>query len=431
MVRIARRALAAIHSRRSTAVLEVSMDLWTQRVDHEDLAPEQYRSLSQPVDVAGIERLAAMLRDAKTPVLLVGHRAVHRGSSADLLALCEQQDIPCATVDYAKGAIPEDHPLSLGIMGSCGHESASAYLQKADLIIALGTRMSSQTTFDYDESLFPQLVHIDECPEEPGRNFKLRLGIVSDLPSAVRALAAASGPPVQRGSALRVQELRNQYKTYQVKGRAPTSTPAVLSAIREVLPRSTLVVGDCGLTLQYVKQFFPVYSPDGFYALYSLAAMGGGLPLAIGVQLARPDDVVLCMMGDGGTLVHLTELAVAAHYNLPLIVVICNNHSYKQVGDRMDRYLTTSFGCTLPDVDFAAAARACGCDGYKANDAAEAAKAVQTALERRKTSVIEVQVKGDNLFDVTPARITRWWDRIFPKPGIDPVWPFPKNIAKP
>src|SRR5690606_40474978 len=113
-----------------------------------------------------------------------------------------------------------------------------------------------------------------------------------------------------------------------------------------------LVAGDSGLTLQYVKHFFPVYAPDGFYSLYSMAPMGSGLPLAIGVQLARPDDVVLCPIGDGGTLVHLSELAVAAHYQLPVIVVVFNNDGYKQVGDRMENYQGASYGCELPAVDF-------------------------------------------------------------------------------
>ena len=266
---------------------------------------------------------------------------MHRGASAELLALCEEQEVPVATVDFAKGAIPEDHPLSLGVLGSCGHESAESYFEHADLVIALGTRMSSQTTLDFDVATFPNLVHIDEIAEEPGRNMPLRLGIVSNLAAAAAALRVASGERFQRGSAERVRALRERhhvYATLKIACRRAGQSPAVLVAMRKVLPRETLVVGDSGLTLQYLKHFFPVYSADGFYALYSMAPMGSGLPLAIGVQLARPDDVVLCVIGDGGTLVHLSELAVAAHYGLPLIVVIINNNGYKQVGDRMAKY---------------------------------------------------------------------------------------------
>ncbi|MEO7732387.1 MAG: thiamine pyrophosphate-binding protein [Kofleriaceae bacterium] len=425
MIRCARRSFAAAIGRRSTAVLEVAADLWPQRLVHDDLAPEAYRAASTPVDVAGIDEVARLLRAAKAPVLLVGHRAVHRGASADLLALCEEQDLPCATVDYAKGAIPEDHPLSLGVLGSCGHDSAAAYFQHADLVIALGTRMTSQTTLDFDPAIFPNLVHIDEIVEEPGRNLRLALGVISDLAATPRALRRAAGAPIQRGSVERVRQLRQDHHVYRVGDRRPpTSTPAVLAALREVLPRNTLVTGDSGLTLQYLKHFFPIYAPDGFFALYSLAPMGSGLPLAIGVQVARPSDVVLCVIGDGGTLVHLSELAVAAHYGLPLIVVVCNNDGYKQVGDRMERYQTESYGCTLPPVDFVAAARACGCDAYRADDAEGAAAAVRTALERRKASLIEVRVKGDNLFDITPERIKKWWDRMFQNTGSGD-WPFP------
>jgi thiamine pyrophosphate-dependent acetolactate synthase large subunit-like protein len=427
MVRSARRAIAAAYGRRSSTVLEVAADLWSQRVNHDDLAPEAYRAISSPVDVAAIAEVARLLRDAKSPVILVGGRAIHRGAAADLVALCEEQDIAVATVDYAKGAIPEDHKLSIGILGSCGHESAVEYFHNADLVIALGTRMSTQTTFDFDVSLFPNLVHIDEIAEEPGRNLKLRLGILSDIPGAVRALRAACGKPTQRGVVERVAALREKHHVYRVpRDRPATSTPAVLAAIREVAPRDTVVTGDSGLTLQYLKHFFPIYAADGFYALYSMAPMGSGLPLAVGVQVARPDSPVMCVIGDGGTLVHLSELAVAAHYNLPLVTVIINNHGYKQVGDRMERYQQESYGCKLPAVDFVGIARASGCEAYAAHDAETAAAAVRTAFERRKAAVIEVRVDGDNIFDITPERIKKWWDRMFQNSTSSPAWPFPK-----
>src|SRR5690606_11918843 len=108
------------------------------------------------------------------------------------------------------------------------------------------------------------LVQIDEYPEEIGRNFPVRLGVVGHLPATLRALAAAlEGREGRRGSAARVRELRRRHNVYQPRppDRAPTSTPWALSALREVLPRDTLVAGDSGLTLQYVKHFFPVYAP--------------------------------------------------------------------------------------------------------------------------------------------------------------------------
>jgi acetolactate synthase-1/2/3 large subunit len=222
-----------------------------------------------------------------------------------------------------------------------------------------------------------------------------------------------------------VHGLRIEHGVYRATTDRPsTSTPAVLAAIRAVMPRNTLVTGDTGLTLQYLKHFFPVYAPDGFFALYSLAAMGSGLPVAIGVSLASPGVPVLCVMGDGGTLVHLSELAVAARYKLPMIVLICNNGGYKQVGDRMDRYQTQAYACDLPAVDFVAAARACGCDAYLAHDAESAANATRPALDRGRPSVIEVQVKGDNLFDITPPRIKQWWDSLYDDPTNS--WPFKK-----
>jgi acetolactate synthase-1/2/3 large subunit len=425
VIRCVRRAMASAFGRRSTAAIDLAANLLSARIPFDDLRPASYRSSSAPIDRNGIDRLSELLRRAERPALLVGHRAAHRGLSADLIALCEEQDIPCATVDFAKGAIPEDHPLCLGALGSCGHDSAAAYFERSDLVIAIGVRMTFQTTYVYDAKLFPNLVQIDEHPEELGRNFALELGIVGDIPESVRALRAALGGRIERGSADIVSQLRQQFRVYEAEpaGRVATGTPRALAAMREVLPRDTLVVGDSGLTLQYLKHFFPVYAPDGFYNLYSLAPMGSGVPLAIGVQLARPDQVVLCVTGDGGALVHLSELSVAAQHKLPIIFAVVNNGGYKQVGDRMERYHEESYACRLPAVDFAAVARACGCDAYRVHDADAARGAVRSALERRGPAVIELMVEGDNLYDITPDRVREWGDRLYDR-KVDTRWPF-------
>jgi acetolactate synthase-1/2/3 large subunit len=425
VIRCARRAMASAFGRRLPAALEVAANLLSARVPFDDLPPQAYRSDSAPVDRNGIDRLAELLRRAERPALLIGHRAAHRGLTADLIALCEEQDMPCATVDFAKGAFPEDHPLCLGALGSCGHDSAAAYFESADLVIAIGVRMTFQTTYVYDAKLFRNLVQIDEHPEELGRNFALQLGIVGDIAESVRALCTALGGRIERGSAEIVSQLRQQFRVYEAEpsGRVSTGTPRALAAMREVLPRDTLVVGDSGLTLQYLKHFFPVYAPDGFYNLYSLAPMGSGVPLAIGVQLARPDQVVLCVVGDGGALVHLAELSVATQLQLPIIFAVFNNGGYKQVGDRMERYHEESYACRLPVVDFAAVARACGCDAYRVHDADAARSAVRSALERRRPAVIELMVDGDNLFDITPDRVCEWADRLYDRKA-DTRWPF-------
>ena len=433
-IRLLRRAIATSLGDRTSTVIEIATDVLTSRVPFEDLAPEQYRAHSAAVDLAGIEQLAAMLRAARAPVLLVGHEAIHRGLTADLLALCEEQDLPCATVDYAKGAIAEDHPLSLGVLGSCGHQSVTAYFQQSDLIISLGARLGTVTSFNFNESLFQHLVQIDENVGEIGRNFRVKLGIVSDVVAAVRALRVALGAHRgKRNSVDTVRRLRDEFAVYVPwpANRPKTSTAWALSALREVLPRETLVVGDSGLTLQYLKHFFPVYSPDGFYCLYGLAAMGAGMPLAVGIQVARPDAVVMCVIGDGGALVHLSELAVAAQNNLPIIFVVVNNGSYKQVSDRMERYQSGSYGCKLPTVDFAAVATGCGVDGYHANDPDSVSRATRTALTRRRPALIEIAVDGDNLFDITSKQILAFLDKAYSRADqtekAPDVWPFPKS----
>ena len=171
--------------------------------------------------------------------------------------------------------------------------------------------------------------------------------------------------------------------------------------LRRHLPREALVCGDSGLNLQYLKRFFPILAPDSFFCMYGFAAMGSGLPIAIGVQAARPKDMVVSVIGDGGFLVHASELQVIAEQNLPIVVVVLNNAGYQQVAMYMERFADAqAYGCAIQEIDAAKIAEAFGCDGYRARTAAEFSFAVNAAIEKRRPAVIDVKIAGDSLDDL-------------------------------
>jgi acetolactate synthase-1/2/3 large subunit len=420
-IRTLRRALAIAHGDRGPTMIEFPANLLGEEIDHDPQPPQAYRSVPRRVDTAGIAELVELVAAAKRPVLLIGNRATHRGIADDLRALCEENTLPFAATDFAKGIIPEDHPLYLGVIGWCGHEAAHASLASADLVITIGARLDSKSTVNYDRSMFTNLVQIDEEPSEIGRNMPVRLGVIGEIPATVRALRdalrARHVAPVPIGQAPAwIAENHRQYHTFE----EPLATDPnrfgsanAMHVLREHLPRTALLVGDSGLNLHYFKRFFPVHAPDGFFCFYGWAAMGSGLPVAIGVQIARPDDLVVCVIGDGGLLVYAGELQVMAEYNLPVVCIVLNNAGYQQVNVYMSKLMASSYGCAIKEIDAARIAESFGCDGYTARSVTELGAAIDQAVERRRPAIIDVKVSGDLLDDVMLPSVERFVNKVY------------------
>ena len=420
-LRSMRQALSRAISGRSPTAVELPVDLTGQLVDVEGGNRRDFVVRNEPVDGSAVAYVARALRAAQRPLLVLGDRIAHRGCGAALSALCLRQQIPFAVVGQAKGIVPEDHPYYAGVLEQSGHNSTFALAAAADLTVTLGLTTTIQVTNGYNRSFFQRLIQIDEDNTSMARAYPVELGAVSHLPRFVEALADELDGAI---SAQRSRPEPPRFDALRGAAKGAFSTPVALAVLRAELPRDCLVVGDCGLNLQYVKHCFPVYADDGFFSLYTLAAMGSGLPVGIGVALARAPQRVLSIIGDGGILVYLAELSVAAQLQLPLITAVINNGGYRQVGDRLANYYDVSFGCSLPDVDFVAVAEACGVMGRRVRGPEELAVALRAALEHNGPVLIEICVEGDSLYDVTPPEVRAWQDRILARePRVLP-WPF-------
>jgi len=429
-MRSIRQAVSVALTERAPTVIDLAVDLSSSRIDFEDLEPHQFVVRSHPVDHDAVQQVTRMMRAARRPVLLLGDKIAHRGATADIANICEEQDVAVVCADFAKGVLPENHALFAGVLGQSGHESAAELVRESDLVIALGTRMSLQTTISFEPGLFKRLVQIEEQASEIARHYSIELGAVSDLRGFVRALRIQLGDGgIDRGARERVAALRAKHAVYDedISRRAELNTPSALRVLRERLPRETLIAGDCGLNLQYLKRHFPIVAPDGFFNLYGLAAMGAAVPLSIGVKLARPTTPVVAIIGDGGMMVYPGELAVAAELGLNTITVVMNNRGYLQVGDRLANYFGTRNGCTMPHIDFVQLAAAMGCGARRVDERAELASAIEWALAETRPTLIEVMTEGDDLYDMTMPQTRAAQDKWFKRDPLVPPWPFDKT----
>ena len=427
-VTCARQACALALSKRTTTYLELPADILGKQVEITDLKREQFIPENQAVDLNAVRRITDLIADSNSPVFLFGDNLIHRGLTEQLRVLVEENNIGFVTTDFAKGVVPEDSPMCGGIMSISGKEHTRQLVENSDLVVAIGARLSVQSTLNFSADLYKRLVEIDEDPANLNHHYPTLFSASSYLPGFINALTLkvskkGKNDPILKQIKEKEEKIRN-LNHFEMRTSKTFTTTNVLRALRQKLPRDINVVGDSGLNLQFLKRDFPIYKPDGFYNLYGLAAMGAALPLAAGVALAKPNDLTVCVIGDGGILVYLSELALVKELNLRLAVIVINNIGYRQVGDRLKRYYAIDGGCELPQIDLIAAAGSLGINGVRVDNMEKLKSAMDSNLMDKGPVLIEVIVENDSLYDITPPHLQKLHDQLFYKGEDKSIWPF-------
>jgi acetolactate synthase-1/2/3 large subunit len=414
--RFAERAFWTATSGRPGAVLlSVPMDLFSRPVP-----PAAYPLVADagipalPAPVA--ERIAAALVGAERPLVYLGGGLRGGPGVRALRDLIEHLDIPVAHSLMAKGTLPDDHPLLLGMPGFWGLELTNEYTREADVVLALATRFAETDASSWDRRYtwqFPpgRLIQIDVDPAEIGRNYPVEIGAVADVNLAVMAIADAVR--AQQPAPTPRPELRERIRATRVtlfadsreRGRSdqfPLRPERILADLRAALPSDAVLVTDVGWNKNGVAQCYEL-PPDGrFITPGGASTMGFGPAAAVGVQIAQPERTVVALVGDGGMSAQLPAVPLAVEQGAPVIFVVMNNRSHGTISDLQTANFGRSFGCDFlgPDgqpysPDFAAYGRACGADGYTIGCADDLGAALRDAINAGRPAVIDVPMVNE------------------------------------
>lgn len=351
-------------------------------------------------DPAGVAEAAWLLAAAERPAIIAGGGA---RDAAALLDLAEAAGAPVVSTWLRKSAVPNSHPAYLGPLGYGAHEVSDQLVRDADVIVALGCRFSEFTTKRW--TLVPetaQLVHVDVDPHELGRVHPPRVGIVSDATAAARALASAVPPLAATDPAradrrrLRRDALRKEYADAATLPVTTSSGDGVSSA---ALARAVQELADLDGTVlvQDVHTFGPwiarhvAVDRAGSYHASAGGAMAWGFPAAMGLALARPDQRVVALSGDGSFWMVAQDLETCVRERIPVVNVVVNNYAY---GNTRDRQRTAHggryHGVFLDNPDLAAYARLLGAHGARVTTDAGIRPAIEEALAQPGPSIVDV-----------------------------------------
>jgi acetolactate synthase-1/2/3 large subunit len=359
----------------------------------------RFPAFRPPPEAGDVAAAADILRLAQRPFILAGGGIMHSGSGAELTALAEQTSAAVGTTLSGKGAIAEDHPLSVGVTGSMGTAAAAAALAEADVVLLAGTKASGGATFSWTLPRADQAVlQLDIDPAELGRAFPLRAALLGDarpglqaLTAALARLAGGAPPPVgpqpdRAGWRARIGELTSAWRAERDSERASDAIPIapqrVLAGIEAAMGPEDVLVCDASLASGwggvYLEQRLPgrrVLCPRG------QAGLGYALPAAIGVATAHPGGRTIVLTGDGALGYAAGELATVVEHGLPVTVVVLNNRSFGWI--RWYQRITFGRGWEdddFADVAFADVARGFGLHGERVTEPARLAAALRAAL---------------------------------------------------
>jgi acetolactate synthase I/II/III large subunit len=408
-------------------LVSVPMDIFSKEVDSKlfDRVLTNTRTLGKPsIDDPTAEKIVRQLLEAKNPLMYVGGGILLADAAEEMRALAEHLSLPVAHSLMGKGALPDDHPLILGMTGFWGTKFINDKCRKADWIIGLGTRFSEADCSSWNTKYtfaFPatKLIHIDIDPAELGRNFPVAIGALADLKAALTVLNRVARRLVPNGvkRPQLLAEMEKNRKAFVASNRKamqsdnwPMRPERILADLREVMPRDAILCTDVGWNKNGVGQQFPIYTPGSVLTPGGFATMGFGPPAALGAKVACPKKVVISLVGDGGFGQNPAVLASAFEDNIAVVWVVMNNYAFGTIAGLEKAHYGTTFATVFErngkpySPDFAAIARAYGIDGIKVTSAAEFKPALEKAIKMNRPVLIDVHMKNE------PVPTAGHWD---------------------
>ncbi|MBI4061629.1 MAG: thiamine pyrophosphate-binding protein [Elusimicrobia bacterium] len=405
-----RAALRLMQSGRPGPVhLNIPLDYISRPLEDEAPVPApRYRFPGATFDRRAVREAAARLLTARRPVILAGHGVNVSRAWEPLRALAERLRMPVATSFKAKGALPEDHPLSLGVFGHSGSAATREFVlsPETDLLFVVGSALGEVSSCGFDRGLARKksFLQLDVDAGVIGRNFPVDVGLCGDAAATLVELRYEAERRLKSGWAAAAPFLPPPRVEDPLLPDAPgagLSPRALLAELRAALPRDAAVFVDNGSIRAWAGVHFPVYRENAFFVNMGMASMGYAVAASIGGKLARPNTPVVALVGDAAFAMNGMEVHAAVEHKVPVIWVVVNNGGHGMIyhGERAQfggKFRSSVFSREL---DVAGIARGLGARAVRVERPGELAQAVRRALDADGPVVIDVL---SNLADAPP-----------------------------
>jgi acetolactate synthase-1/2/3 large subunit len=356
-----------------------------------------------------LRRAVELIDRAERPIIFCGHGVVAAGADALLRELVEKTGVPVASTLLGLGGFPATHPLSLGMMGMHGEAWVNRAIQEADLLVALGMRFDDRVTGKL-ETYAPRArkIHCELDPAEINKNVRVDVALVGDVAETLRALVPAVARTERRAWLDRIHVLKGDSAVRDIQtmphcGRLFAAH--VMHDLWRITEGNALVVTDVGQHQMWEAQYYKHDHPRKLITSGGLGTMGFALPAALGAKLARPEEEVWVIVGDGGFQMTAAELSTCAQEGVKVNVAVINNGYLGMVRQWQQFFYGGRYAATpMRGPDFVKLAEAHGLLGLRVTEREQIPDAVAAARAAEGTVVIDFRVEQeDSVYPMVPA----------------------------
>lgn len=389
-------------------LIDVPKDVGLEEFDYEPVAPQSVRLPGYKPTLRGnprqINHAIRLIRQAERPLLYVGGGAITSNAHRELQKLADYFQIPVTTTLMGKGAFDEHHPLSVGMLGMHGTAYANFAVSECDLLIAVGARFDDRVTGKLDEfASRAKVIHIDIDPAEVGKNRIPEVPIVGDVKQVLQNLLQRldeQQQPADLEQTLswreRINRWRRDYPLMVPSYDDMLAPQEVIVALSQAAPQAFYTT-DVGQHQMWSAQFLK-NGPRRWISSAGLGTMGFGMPAAMGVKVALPEEEVICISGDASFQMNLQELGTLAQYNIAVKTVVINNGWQGMVRQWQqtffgERYSSSNMETGMPNFELLAAAY--GIKGIIINHRSELQPAITEMLAHNGPVLMDVRVRKD------------------------------------
>jgi acetolactate synthase-1/2/3 large subunit len=399
-----RAAFMIAESRRQGPVLiDLPRDMQQKQLSKKFEYPKEVTLPGYKVVLSGghpnkLAEAGKMLASAESPVIIAGGGVISSNASGELMQLAQSLSIPVATTLMGKGSFPEDHPLSLGMLGMHGRKAANLMVSECDVLFAVGCRFSYRITGN-TKYFAPsaKIIHADIDSAEIGKNVRVDVPIVGDaklvlqnLNTIIPKLKAKKNSAWQE----KIARYKKEYASLWDYDDVPIKPQRVLKEINSLIDAKTIITTEVGQCQMWSAHFLTIKNPRNFITSGGLGTMGAGFPMAIGAKVARPDCNVIDVGSEGSFLMTGQDLATCVVEGIPLTVVLLDNRYLGMVKQWQDLFYNHRYSHTyLGEVpDFVKYADAFGAKGVLVEKPSEIKNALQTAVKSNVPYIVDIRV---------------------------------------
>ncbi|WP_048821900.1 acetolactate synthase large subunit [Morganella morganii] len=365
--------------------VDVPKDVQAAIIEIDELPPIMPKDPLPLFDAEKVTEAAAMINQAKRPILYIGGGIVASQSQQLVQSFAERAGLPTTMTLMGLGTIPQQHPLYLGMLGMHGARYTNMILQESDLLIVVGARFDDRAIGKV-EQFCPdaKIIHVDIDRAEISKIKQPDIAINADAGQVLAMLLPQIEVNTRQAWNDHIAQIKQEFPLEQINKSDPLSHFGLIAAVADAVDNDAIITTDVGQHQMWVAQAYPLCRPRQWLTSGGLGTMGFGLPAAIGAALAEPSRKIVCFTGDGSIMMNIQEMATAAEHNLDIKIILMNNQALGMVHQQQTLMFNEHIvASAYPyQTDFVTIAKGFGLHTCDLNKESDPHAALQAAIDR-------------------------------------------------